>query len=333
LGLALLRQGFFSTYVGHVDKGRELLEESLSLLRRLGPRREVAVGYSLAVLLIPMDPSEARQLLEESLDISRELELGQVMSRVLWRLGLLSLIQGAHREAEGYCREALRVARQVASHKDAGYALAFLGHSAYARGDYEEARQSYEESLALFKRVGVLWAVGRLHSHLGDVALAAGDYEEAREHHRGALAAYQDVGVYWVEEAVAWGGCWGVAVSLQTLGDIALAMGDDREARQRYRRALEMAIDDPHLELRLHVMLGSARWLAREGKVERAVELAALARHHPASVEETKEKAGALLDELRTGLPPDAYAAAEERGRTLDLEDALADLSAELGSE
>jgi predicted ATPase/predicted negative regulator of RcsB-dependent stress response len=331
LGLALVLQGFFSTYLGHVDKGRELVQESLSTLRRLGPRREVAIGYSYAPLLIPMDTSEARQLLEESLAISRELDSCPAMLIALWLLGRTSLIQGAHQEAEGYFREALRLSRQVDSHRYAAYALTSLGHMAYERGDYAEARQSYEESLALLKRVGFSWAIGRLHSHLGDVALAVGEYEEARERHREALTAHRDVGVYWVELHPLVGGSWGVLVSLQRLGDVALATGDGRRASEHYRRALEMAIEEPQIELQLHLTLGPARLLAQEGNVERAVELAALARHHPASVEDTKVKAGKFLDELRSELPPDAYAQAEERGRARDMEATVKELLAELG--
>jgi hypothetical protein len=55
--------------------------------------------------------------------------------------------------------------------------------------------------------------------------------------------------------------------------------------------------------LHLHLLVGPAKWLANEGQTEQAAELAALARHHPASVEETRDKTGLLLDDLRADLP------------------------------
>jgi len=331
LGVALVMQGFFSAYLGHVDKGQELLQEGLSLLRRLGARRELAFGYGLAVAAGTLESlSDARQLLEESLTISRELDNYPAIPWALWLLGRIALLQGAHREAEQYCREALGVSRRIDDRSDAAYALVFLGHTVYERGEYARARQCYEESLTLHKEIGDQLAMGRLYSHLGDVALAMHDYEEAGERHRQALARYRDVGVYWKEEPVVIGGCWGVPVSLQTLGDIALAMGNHREAKEYYRQALEMATTKPYGELRLHVLLGPARLLARDGDVERAVELAALALHDPASIEETKGKAQVLLDELQAELPPAVFVAAQERGRARDLDATVAELLAEL---
>jgi len=64
--------------------------------------------------------------------------------------------------------------------------------------------------------------------------------------------------------------------------------------------------------------------------VERAVEVAVLARHHPASVEETQDRADELLQGLRAELPPDVYAAAEARGRARDLRATLRELLIEL---
>jgi hypothetical protein len=63
------------------------------------------------------------------------------------------------------------------------------------------------------------------------------------------------------------------------------------------------------------------------------VELAALARHHPVSIEETRDKAGELLDELRLWLSPEAYAVAETRGRARDLEATVRELLTELEEE
>jgi tetratricopeptide (TPR) repeat protein len=174
--------------------------------------------------------------------------------------------------------------------------------------------------------------LGRLHSHLGDATWALRQYESARRHHQHALSVYQDMGVYWKEEPVNLGVSWGVPVSLQTLGDVALAQGDLAEARHYYGLALDAASGRPEEGLKPHVLLGPATLLARTGEVELAVELVALARHHPASVEETRGKAGELLDGLQAELPAEAYAAAETRGRARDLEVTIGELLAELGN-
>jgi predicted ATPase/Tfp pilus assembly protein PilF len=335
VGLALVMHGFYSAYLGQAEEAQALMEESLSLLRRLGAQRELAFAYGIAVaagVLEEKDLSDAKQLLEERAAISSEMSDDLAGAWTLWLLGRIALRLGATEDAERYCRKALSIARRIDDDYDAAYALVFLGHTLYKRGEYAEARQCYEESLVLFVEMGQQLPLGRLHSHLGDATWALRQYESARRHHQHALSVYQDIGVYWKEEPVNLGVSWGVPVSLQTLGDVALAQGDLAEARHYYGLALDAASGRPEEGLKPHVLLGPATLLARTGEVELAVELVALARHHPASVEETRGKAGELLDGLQAELPAEAYAAAETRGRARDLEVTIGELLAELGN-
>jgi predicted ATPase/DNA-binding SARP family transcriptional activator len=330
-GLALTIQGFFAAYTGHVEQGEKQIEKALPLLHRLGARRDVALALCVAFAVISTrDPSRNIRLLEKSLAMSRELDYIPGMTWALYALSVVYVAVGAYQTAESHAQEALALCRRAGARMDAAMALAVLGHSAYGQSNYPCARERYEESLATFEQVGPTWAVGRLCSHLGDVAMAVGDDEEAKAYHQRALARYRDEGIYWKEEPEAIGGSWGVPVSLQRLGDVALAQGDLAEAGRYYGLALDAAADRPEGGLKPHVFLGPAALLARTGDAERAVEVAALARHHPASIEETRGKAGELLDGLRSKLSPDAYAAAEARGRARDLEATMRELLAEL---
>jgi tetratricopeptide (TPR) repeat protein len=335
-GLALVMQGYFAAWFSHVDRGIACVEEGLSVLHRLSERREIAVGNVVAVsgVLHLADRSRARQLLEESLAISKKLDLRHVMVMVLAQYNLAFIaLQEDDTAAEEHAREALAVARQIDDRYGAALVLTMSGHIAYGRADHTRARHYYREALALFQQTGHLWAVGRLCSHLGDVAMATGEVELAEEYHRRALTRYQELGFYWVEVSGLIGGCWGVPVSLQRLGDVALQVGDIAEAREQYRQSVQLAIDHPYVELQLYVLLGPARLWARVGEVERAVEMAALARHHPESVEETRDRAEELLDELRSELSREAYAAAEARARGRDVEGTLRELVVELEEE
>ena len=85
------------------------------------------------------------------------------------------------------------------------------------------------------------------------------------------------------------------------------------------------------MALKLDVLISQAALLARSGHGERAVELAALALHHPASDGEVKARAQRLLSELQAGLSSAVYAAAQARGRVRDLEATVRELRAELG--
>jgi hypothetical protein len=57
---------------------------------------------------------------------------------------------------------------------------------------------------------------------------------------------------------------------------------------------------------------------------EQAIELLALVLHHPASEQETKDRAKHLLAELESGLPPESISAAQARAKARSL-DAVAE--------
>jgi predicted ATPase len=330
LGLALAMQAFFAAWYGYVDRADRLAREALSVLRGLGARREVALGSVLGVAATrDINPSEAQQILKESLSLSRKLSCYPAMLWALPMLAAYALVREVTEEAEQYASEALAVARRIDDRYDAAMALVLQGHIAYARAEFALARERYMESLALFQEARIEWAMGRLYSHLGDTAMVSGDLAAARTWHRRSLATYRQIGADWRSELPVIGGCWGVPVSMQRLGDVALAEGNGRQAKAHYRQALQRAMERPYTELCLHLMLGPAQLYIQRGNPERAAELAALARHYPASVEETRDRAGELLDRLRSELPPEAYAEAEARGQTLDLQATVRELLVE----
>jgi tetratricopeptide (TPR) repeat protein len=307
-----------------------LIDQALPLLRTLGMRWEVAVGYGLVVASHFADPSQDRQLLVKSLEIARSLHYDPA---TLWALEMLTttaLRCGALAKAEQYARETLTISRQVKDRYDAGMGETLLGHVAFCRGKYALAQRHYEKGLIFFQETDQTWAIGRLYSHLGDVAMAREHYQEAQTFHQRALVCYQDVGVHWTVVPAVIGGCWGVPISLHRLGDVALTQGDHRHARERYARGVRKAVDQPHIALHLYLLLGPARLLAAEGDPERAIELAVLAQYHPESVEETQDKAKELLDDLRFQLSPEVYAAAVARGQARDLEATIRELLDEL---
>ena len=66
--------------------------------------------------------------------------------------------------------------------------------------------------------------------------------------------------------------------------------------------------------------------LTSEGDPERAVEFLGLVLHHPATHQMDRDRAQALLSQLEPELPPEAFAEALERGRTLELEEVVTEI-------
>jgi tetratricopeptide (TPR) repeat protein len=160
-----------------------------------------------------------------------------------------------------------------------------------------------------------IYTVIRLDS-LGRVALATGDLKEARARYQEALFLAEEMADL---EYAASAHCG--------LGAVARAAGDLLAARRCYRRALEVALEDPRVDTGRKTLVSLARLYAHVGERERAVELATLALCVRRGFwRETLLGTRALLEELRSGLSPEVYAAAQERGQACDLEATMLEL-------
>ena len=333
LGPVLIYEGYM--YQAHdpsqqIELRDSLVEEGVSILRRLGAWRELARYASwVAYAYSPKRHAEAWQVVQESIAFCREQGDLTGVSNLLPVLGELAIRRGAYDEAERYCQEALCLGAQIDNPGAGNYASFDLAKIGYHRGEYRIARQFYEDALAHAETGGHRNHLGMYSTFLGDTALAMGDYDAARDCYRRTWALYKEMTVYWGE--VASGEHYGVAYSLNRLGDIALALGDVDRASGYYRQALQIARDHPQVALYLDVLVSQAALLAQTGDEERVVELASLALHHPASHVEVTQRAQGLLDPLQGELPPDVFVAASERGRARDLAATVEELLAELG--
>jgi predicted ATPase/DNA-binding SARP family transcriptional activator len=356
LALAKWTAAYFDAMESPAEKAR-LARESLAIYEELGDRSGIARCY-LDLGLGPPEGGYQREYLEKSLALSREIGDRWCMAFALFILGENSLQLGAYQEAKRYYQESLVIRRQIGDHQGMQWALDCLGFVAREQGEYGEAQRLILESLTIAREIGDQLGVSGSLDLLGLVALDLGDYEEAEQLLKEGLAIRTQVGAGW--EAV---------LSIQHLGDLALAVGDhegasrnyhrslricqdlDRPAgvaeahrglgavcstlgdpegaRQHFRAALEMAAD---VGARLDILARFAALMASEGEREGAAELSAFVLHHRASPKRTQNRAGRLLDELASQLPPGATAAAQERGRARDLDATVAELSAELGA-
>jgi tetratricopeptide (TPR) repeat protein len=312
LGLALAIQSFFSRWLGTTERAMGLSQAGLSLLGKYGPRRELAVciycsRFSFSARSDPLEDDPGHQQLgQEMLAISRQtgFYLGKVLAlRVLGRY-----------------EEALQVSREAGDRRGMATALRRLGGNAHARHEYIEAKELYEEALAHAEEVGISWPMGQLYTYLGKVGPAQGEHQAARERFQQALAQSRHM-----HRPL---GALGAHIGL---GRVALSLDDRTTATRQFRQALAIAVET-HFDLllqedalRLYLVASIAELLERTDK-EQAVELAALARHHRSSREETRATAQELLEELRAILDPDTFVTAEERGQARDLEATIREL-------
>jgi tetratricopeptide (TPR) repeat protein len=321
LGLALCCLALSLARTGPREAATAFAQEGLSLLCRLGPGRELALGHILAVLSgVAKDETQAKPLLEQGLAIAQEADGPLEACWALYLLGRVALSHSRYDEAEGHFLALLKIVREIDHRRGEARSLRGLGRMAQFRGQYARARAFFEQELAILRDLEVRANTLTCLNNLGEVSLASGDLEQAVARYREALLSSEELAVQ--EE---------MARALCGLGAVALATGDLSAARRRHRRALQVALEDKSVDTSRLTLVSVAKLCRHVGERELAVEVVALTLHvRPSFWREKVYDASALLEELRSDLSSDAYHAARARGRARDLEVTVKELLAEL---
>lgn len=208
---------------------RPLYEESLSIFRQLGSKRDVAqLVVELGMTARREEDYEtARSFYEESLAMFRELDDKLGIGRALLYLGGLAHNRGDYVTARSFYGESLANFREAGSRRAIAHALEALGGLAVECGDYGAARAMHEEALAIFRAMGDKDGTGWALNGLGTVALSQGDYAAAHRLFEESLAIFRELGNI---DGVAW--------ALYRLGRVARRQGDYAAARPLHEEAV-----------------------------------------------------------------------------------------------
>ena len=157
----------------------------------------------------------------------------------------------------------------------------------------------------------------------GLYAWKVGDYAEAKTMLQESLVIAREAG-----------NSWWIANCLNNLGHSTAALEQYDEAASYYREALILMHGrDVRIfpAVFLEAVIGLAHITAKTGDTraqEQAVEWLAMVADHPLLQPDIAPIAAQHLDELRAELHPEAYAAAEVRGKQQSLEDVVTRLLA-----
>ncbi len=187
--------GNFWRMHGHVSEARQWLSRALE--QRDGASQDVlanALWWSARQAAAQDDLAAEVPLLEEALELFRELERPRETALILGDLGWIALQRGESDGAERLCEEALAIARE---NGDAGAISALLNNLAdvfSARGDHLHALAAHEEALALRTQLGNPLLVANSTYNLGIAAWENGEIERARAAFEEALTLATELG-------------------------------------------------------------------------------------------------------------------------------------------
>jgi predicted ATPase len=185
LGIAMLQEG-------QPDVAHSLVAESVTLFRDAGDKPGLTLSLP-ALWMISMalnDPATHSSptehddhllLLEEAIQLSREIEDKWSLALALRNRAWVAIRQGHHAAARPLLQESLDLQVEMGTKHEVAPILADLAQLAQLEGNLDEAMHLYERSLNLYKDCAEMRGVVSSMTSIGEVALLMGNIEHARE--------------------------------------------------------------------------------------------------------------------------------------------------------
>jgi predicted ATPase/predicted Ser/Thr protein kinase len=292
--------------VGDLGKAEAAMREAIALQRLLAAG-SIVFPESLAGLgQVRYSRGHRREGCELVLE---SLKLAENADDAWATLLALQFAARAHRElgdypaAEALARRCLVRARELGSMETVAWSQLTLGSILREESRLDEATEAY--SAGAEHSGGDPAVVAKSELGLGEVALDRRSFRQAERHLARSLSlceAGRQLG--------------GACEAFEALGYLAFEEGLTELARDHFRRALELARGRDRPAELIGVAVGAAWLCARSGQTLRAVELASLADHHPATGEPLRARRIApLLEQLQSELTTQDFEAARVRGQ------------------
>lgn len=239
------------------------------------------------------------------------------MMPLMWN-GFILYLQGEYGEARRRVQTALEEWQAQGDREGIGVGLAHLAEIEAATGEAGRAREHFRRGAAIARAIDRNGLVCFCLEGLGRLELELGRPTRAAELYRQSLAFIEQTGMT---------RDYHTPIALAGAGRAALALGHLAEAKDYQRQALRCPVYWVHDRAEMIATL--AQICALEGNVLRAVELLAFAVAQPAVSHRVRQPMARLLVELEAELPAEQFALAVARGRSRELDEVVAELTAE----
>jgi predicted ATPase/DNA-binding SARP family transcriptional activator len=312
---------------------RALLEEGLSLSRRLGDRTIIAgtLCHLSFVVGEQGDLPAARACLEEALILWQESGDPLQIGATLLYLGNLARREGDHSGSRTLIEQSLTTLRPTGN-------PAYIGDALYdiadVVDDYAYAQSCLDEAIVLWESIGRMTGVAHLHERKAKLAARQGDLITASRYYRAWLQILRKLDVFFSSSASGWINWLAptlreVASGLDRAGLTALEEGRIVSSRSQLQESLRLwreLGERSGLAVALETL---ARVEQAQFRYERAAGLcgAAAALRSEANIQRTAEEQAtheARRGEIKQALGEEAFAAAWEAGCAMTWEEAIA---------
>jgi diguanylate cyclase (GGDEF)-like protein len=173
-------------FMGELDKGAEVQQESLAVARKMASPGAIATAladeYALAVEQKAFE--RARHALFEELGLERKMGARQRGATTLVNLSDCYLKEGKFHEAQVYAAQALDAAIDVRSNNDTATARVNLGQALLGQGRLLDGKRQFEAGLATYEKQGDKPELLAVLREYGRALEQAGDHHGAADVHK-----------------------------------------------------------------------------------------------------------------------------------------------------
>lgn len=304
---------------GYLHEGRRLLEVLLAMQGVYTTEARVKLLEGAGILAIRQKDYQAAALYaEDSLALSRQLNLQEAMASSYTLLAEIAYAQGESKEALKLFAEGLSIRRAVGDQRGTASLLNNMGNISLREGNSEQARMLFEESQSLFSLVGDELAQASVLNNLGEVRQRLRDIEQARLLYEQSLQLSRTLKY-----------TWGIAAALANLGSIACNQGQYRYALNCYRESLSLFAQLGEKVGITHCFEGIAEIVYRQNDLEYATRLLALVAtlrqsFHSSMLQPAPATDASTSETLRSALGTERFEMAWRAGQTDVLEQVIA---------
>jgi len=296
LGRVLACSSLLTSRLGGNEKARAMLEHSLEILRPLNEPRVLveSVTFLGNIMEYTGNYAGAAELYSEGLEIATAIGdrwFAAYCATCLVDLTGITLMKVTFEDAHEQLQSVVADWRAIGDPRFIAAGLNTLSWSALRLGRYDEARTALEESILLNGSVEDRWGLGFSYRGLALISQAQGDHPLAVEMFRKSLDTLTQLGARQSAARV-----------LAEMSRSIFALGDEAEAERGWREATRVALETKGKYIILEALVGVASLKTKRGEVEKALELLLIVLNHPASLQETKDRAAHRRAELEAQL-------------------------------
>ena len=305
---------------GHFIEGRMWAEKALAApeMQAVSLPRAWALMTSGMMALWKGEQENALARLQEGLEIEQRLEDDEWIPFALMSNAVALINMGRDHAAQPLLEQARLLFKMQDRIPFVSFTTIHLGNVELGLGNPEQARRLHEEALAIARSVGDNWMASFALNNLGEVARVQGHYELARNYYEECEVLLRDTG-----------DTGDMARFVHTLGYIAQHEGDYERAEAQFRKSLTMFRQLGNRRGMAECMAGLAGLRARQGNAAwGAVMLSAaesvLKAMGGAWWPADRVEVDANQEIIRSALSETELATAQQKGRAMTLEQALA---------